>query len=84
MPRIKKLKVGKPDFLSNDYLTPEELAEALGVKASTLRHWRRLGGGLGPPITYVGRSPYYFKPTVTAWLRTRERARAATSAEATA
>jgi hypothetical protein len=61
--------------LLDDYLSEEETAAQLDVTARTLRNWRR--GRTGPPVTLFGRKVMYFKPSIVAWLRSRERKAAA-------
>jgi hypothetical protein len=56
--------------LLDEYLTPAELADELGVCTKTLDRWRVTGSG--PPITKIGRKPFYSRAGVLAWLRDRE------------
>jgi DNA-binding transcriptional MerR regulator len=60
-----------PELLEQ-YLTEDEMAAELGVTTRTLRAWRR--DRRGPPVSLVGRTPMYFKPSAVAWLRSREKA----------
>jgi hypothetical protein len=53
-----------------EFLTQREAAAELDVCERTLDRWRRLGEG--PPITKIGRRVYYRRPTLLAWLCTRE------------
>lgn len=61
--------MSKPELLA-DYDTPEELAASLGVCTKTLDRWRL--DKKGPPITRIGRRPYYHRDSVKAWLRSQE------------
>ena len=54
------------------YISEIELAKQLKVGLRTLRHWRK--EGVGPPITYLGRKPFFKLTSVEAWLNSRERA----------
>jgi hypothetical protein len=60
----------QPKSLLDEYLPPAELAAELSVCKKTLDRWRVLG--IGPPITKIGRKPYYSRAGVVAWLRARE------------
>jgi transcriptional regulator GlxA family with amidase domain len=53
-----------------DYLTEDALAKQLNVTARTLQRWRRQR--VGPPVTYIGRVPYYRVESSRAWLMQRE------------
>jgi hypothetical protein len=66
--------MSKPDLLS-DYDTPDELAASLGICTKTLDRWRL--DKKGPPITYVGRKPYYHRDSAKTWLRSQEKSHAA-------
>jgi hypothetical protein len=56
--------------LLRDYLTPDQLASELGLNPETLKRWRRLSRG--PPVTLIGRQPYYHRASVIAWMRSQE------------
>jgi hypothetical protein len=56
--------------LLSDYATPRQLAEELGRHPGTIERWRRTGKG--PPITRIGKTPYYHRESVVAWLRSLE------------
>lgn len=56
--------------LLDEYLKPDELAAELNVCTKTLHIWRI--NGSGPPITKIGRKPFYSRAGVLAWLRERE------------
>jgi hypothetical protein len=52
--------------LLDGFLTPQELAGELGRRLETINRWRRLGRG--PPVTMIGRFPYYARAKVIEWL----------------
>jgi predicted site-specific integrase-resolvase len=54
----------------DDYLTPAELCEQLGIVPKTLSRWHALGEA--PPRTMIGRKPYYKRISIEAWLASRE------------
>lgn len=64
----------KPGPLLSEYLTPDELANELDVCLETIKRWRRLGRG--PPVTLIGRFPYYLRTSVILWLRNSEQSAA--------
>lgn len=53
-----------------DYFTLDEAAAELGVTVRTLYHWRR--DKKGPPVSRIGQRLWYYKPSLIAWLRSRE------------
>ncbi len=53
-------------------LSPEALAQELGVSERTVHRWEQLR--IGPPRIMVGRKPYYRKEAVKAWLLAQEKA----------
>lgn len=53
-----------------DYVKRAELAAQLRKDPRTLERWERQR--VGPPVTRIGREPYYFIPSVRDWLRSRE------------
>jgi hypothetical protein len=57
--------------LLDDYLSRAELAQEIGRTERTLARWA--AQGIGPPITWLGRTPYYHAPSVRAWLLSQER-----------
>jgi hypothetical protein len=59
------------DDLLSGYWNEDEQAAQLGKSKQTLRVWRAKGEG--PPVTWVGRSPYYEKAASRAWLKTQHR-----------
>jgi hypothetical protein len=54
-----------------DHIGEAELAQQLNIGLRTLRSWRT--NGIGPPITYIGRKPYFHRESVRGWLKSRER-----------
>lgn len=64
----------KPAPLLGDYFTQDELATELDVTTATLWNWDVRG--IGPPITRIGKMPYYARPSVAEWLKSREERRA--------
>ena len=52
------------------YLPRQALAEQLSKTRRTLERWERLR--IGPPVTRIGRQPFYSVESVRAWLRSRE------------
>jgi hypothetical protein len=52
------------------YLTEHALAAQLKRDVRTLQRWRRLR--TGPPVTFIGRVPYYRITYVHEWLAARE------------
>ena len=57
--------------LLDGYLTPDQLAAEFGCCVETLKRWKRAGEG--PPVTYIGRYPYYARAGAMAWLQSRDR-----------
>jgi hypothetical protein len=58
------------NLLLDDYFDEAALARELRRSRRTLAHWRELR--FGPPVTHIGRSPFYHKASVREWLRSRE------------
>lgn len=52
--------------MTTELLTPDALAETLGVSTKTLDRWRR--GGEGPAFVQVGASVRYLASDVDAWI----------------
>lgn len=50
-------------------MTPQEVADFLGMPVATLRKWRSTG--TGPPIYRLGKHVRYRLPDVEAWLAER-------------
>jgi hypothetical protein len=59
------------------YFTDEQARTALPrpVSKPTWARWRKEGSG--PPVTWVGRFPFYRKATYRKWLESREQGAAA-------
>ena len=57
--------------LLSAWLTRKELAQELGVTASTLARWHTEGSA--PPCTKVGKKILYRREAVQQWLISRER-----------
>jgi predicted DNA-binding transcriptional regulator AlpA len=55
-------------------LTPEQLAQQLGVTTRTLSRWEVQR--IGPPRVVIGRQIFYRIASVDAWLVSREQRRA--------
>ncbi len=53
------------------YVSKEQLAEQLGKSARALDRWESLR--IGPPRTYVGKTPMYRLESVREWLEGQER-----------
>jgi hypothetical protein len=58
--------------LLKDYLSRDDLAARLGIATKTLVRWQNDGNG--PPVTYLGRAPFYSIPSFEKWLKAQERA----------
>jgi hypothetical protein len=54
----------------SEYMTQEELATQINKSPRTIARWRRLREG--PPVTYIGRTPYYYRPSTREWLASQE------------
>jgi excisionase family DNA binding protein len=63
------LKTDLPDGIER-LLSPEEVAEILGVPKGTLYKWRLVGEG--PPAMRIGKHLRYRPGDLDAWLRSRE------------
>jgi hypothetical protein len=61
--------------LIDDYVLRKIFGAEIGVCQETLIRWEK--DGHGPPVTYVGRRPYYYRPSARDWLRSQEKAPAA-------
>jgi hypothetical protein len=53
-----------------EYLSEDALAREFGIAVRTLQRWRRQR--TGPPVTFIGRVPYYRVEGVRDWLLERE------------
>lgn len=47
-------------------ITPQQLADLVGVAVSTLKKWRSIGGG--PPWVRIGRRIFYDLVEVEKWI----------------
>jgi hypothetical protein len=56
--------------LLKEYFSEHELAVELGRNARTLKRWR--DARTGPPVTFIGRVPYYRIASVRQWLQAGE------------
>jgi len=56
--------------LLTEYLTADDLAEALGVTLRTIKNYRDMR--IGPPVTYIAGRPRYRRAAVEKWLLDRE------------
>lgn len=54
----------------NDYLTSDQVAEAAGIKPSSVYRYRQRGD-IPEPDQYVGRTPVWLRTTIDEWLKTR-------------
>jgi predicted DNA-binding transcriptional regulator AlpA len=74
MPEIQSSQSQEPDQLSSilaGYLTPKNLAQALGVSERTVARWHRFREG--PPRVEIGRKIFYRLESVNAWIASCER-----------
>jgi predicted DNA-binding transcriptional regulator AlpA len=74
MPEIQSSESQDADRLSSilaGYLTPKNLAQALGVSERTVARWHRLREG--PPRVEIGRKVFYRLESVNAWIASCER-----------
>jgi predicted DNA-binding transcriptional regulator AlpA len=55
---------------SFEFLSPDQVAEMLGLHPRTLWRWRN--EGRGPNYIPIGRKTYYSLESVQAWLRSQE------------
>jgi hypothetical protein len=53
-----------------DYFSESELAAELGKDIRTIQRYRVLREG--PPVTFIGKTPFYNKGSARAWLKARE------------
>ncbi|MDI5968647.1 helix-turn-helix domain-containing protein [Streptomyces sp. SL13] len=61
-----------PDLLHDGWYTTDEVAELLGVDASTLRRWRTSTPLQGPPfVRLTSRMTMYSVGDIRAWLASR-------------
>jgi predicted DNA-binding transcriptional regulator AlpA len=53
-----------------EYLTPQDVADLIGVKVETI--WRySVRGAIPPPDHRFGNTPVWEPPTIAAWIATR-------------
>jgi predicted DNA-binding transcriptional regulator AlpA len=74
MPEIQNSGSQEADRLSAilaGYLTPKNLAQALGVSERTVARWHRFREG--PPRVEIGRKVFYRLESVNAWIASCER-----------
>jgi hypothetical protein len=57
--------------LLDDFLTRDGAAAELKKDPRTLARWE--GEKIGPPITYIGRTPLYHIPALKRWITSQER-----------
>jgi predicted DNA-binding transcriptional regulator AlpA len=75
MPELQRPEANPTDRISSilaGYVTPKELAQALGVSERTIarrHHFRE-----GPPRVKIGRKVFYRLESVCAWIASCERA----------
>jgi len=53
-----------------DYVTRAEIAKSLNKSERTLERWE--SRRIGPPVTRIGKTPYYQKESAKKWLRSQE------------
>jgi predicted DNA-binding transcriptional regulator AlpA len=74
MPELKNPEAKQTDRIPSilaGYLTPKNLAQALGVSERTVARWHRLREG--PPRVDFGRKVFYRLESVNAWIASCER-----------
>jgi hypothetical protein len=57
--------------LLDEFLTQCDAAKAINKHPRTLKRWE--DRGCGPPVTYIGRTPYYHIPALKRWIAEQER-----------
>jgi hypothetical protein len=57
--------------LLSDYFTEKKLAAEIKKSPRTVRKWRR--EGIGPPVTWIGQTPYYRIVAAREWLVSAEK-----------
>lgn len=58
------------EALLSDYFTEDQAAAELNRSPITLKKWR--DRRVGPPVTYIGRTPYYRIDSLRSWLLSLE------------
>jgi predicted DNA-binding transcriptional regulator AlpA len=74
MPELENPDAKQTDQISAilaGYLTPKDLAQALGVSERTIARWHHFREG--PPRVEIGRKVYYRLESVSAWVASCER-----------
>ena len=74
MPELENPETKPTDQISSilaGYLTPKNLAQALGVSERTVARWHRFREG--PPRVEIGRKVFYRLESVNAWIASCER-----------
>jgi hypothetical protein len=72
LPSAEDAGADRPDLLHSGWYTTEDVADLLGVDASTLRRWRTSTPLQGPPfVRLTSRVTMYSVPDVEAWLVAR-------------
>ena len=74
MPELQSSEVSDKAQVSSilaGYLTPKDLAQALGVSERTVARWHRFREG--PPRVEFGRKVFYRLESVSAWIASCER-----------
>lgn len=77
MPELKNPEAKQTDHIPSilaGYLTPTNLAQALGVSERTVARWHRFREG--PPRVEIGRKVFYRLESVNAWIASCERTEA--------
>ena len=74
MPELQSPEAKQTDQISSilaGYLTPKDLAQALGVSERTVARWHHFREG--PPRVEFGRKVFYRLESVNAWIASCER-----------
>jgi hypothetical protein len=58
------------EWVLSGYLNKDQLAQQLNKTTRTIERWARQR--IGPPVTRVGRKPFYSIESVRSWLKSRE------------
>jgi hypothetical protein len=70
----KKLSIQQ--IIDDDFFDAAECGIDIKVTTRTLERWAKLG--IGPPVTWLRKRPFYEKSAVAAWKKSREKTRAKT------
>ena len=57
--------------LLGDFLSEEQFAAEIHKTVRTVQRWR--AQRIGPPVTFIGKTPHYNKGSAQQWLRSRKR-----------